>query len=253
VTDPTPPAACGSSLTAALTAALTEYGLTAALAEQISATVTDHLAAVGAAVYAPNPTAGQPLSLPAVAEYLHGIADHTDLANLADISDDLRTVAATVNHRARVARPFRGDMLAYDELTPALVAWRALIGVLATTGTRCSIPADLMPKGWEMQVIAGWTLRPDIVPDPAEPDHVIITVDHQPLPPGSGPTPGCTGANDPRLNVWCRGPAAYLVHYLDADGNTTGLFGPMCGAHASAKQRRARQLKINTTIQDLPT
>lgn len=217
--------------------------------EALTAAIIEDLAANHATIHA-HTTAVPPSTLAEVADRLHTIAGpHPDQGGSRTVITDragLHQLAATVDHRARTAHPFSADLLAYEELIPAMVGWRALLGTLATTGTATVIPAALMPPGWMIQVIAGWTLRTNLRADP-DLGTVTITVDRVTMP-GLEPTPGCTAATDPRLATLCRGPADYTVTYRDTDGNPLDTTDPVCSAHAWDLQRRAGHQNIAATV-----
>lgn len=217
--------------------------------EALTTAIIEDLAANHATIHA-HPTAAQPSTLTAVADRLHTMAGpHPDQGGSHSVETDraeLHQLAATVDHHARPARPFGADLLAYDELTPDMLGWRALLGTLATTGTATVIPAALMPPGWMIETVAGWTLRINLRADP-ELGNVTITVDRI-IMPGLESTPGCTAANDPRLTSVCRGPADYTVTYRDNDQKPLDTTDPVCSAHAWDLQRRAQHQNINATV-----
>lgn len=235
----------------AVTRALRSFGdfVQLNMREALASAIIEDLAANHATINA-HTAAVQPSTLAAVADRLHTIAGpHPDQGGSRLVETDragLHQLAATVSHRARTAHPFGADMLAYDELPPDMIGWRALLGTLATTGTAAVIPATLMPPGWMIQTVAGWTLRVNLRGDP-ELGNVTITVDRI-TPPGLEPTPGCTAATDPRLTTLCSGPADHAVTYRDNDGNPLDTTGPVCAAHAWELQRRADTQNIKATV-----
>lgn len=166
-----------------------------------------------------------------------------------------------------VVDPFPADdPLAYDELTPTWMAWRAALAALATTGAALDMPANLCPPFHDLEIAAGWRLRWTYQPDP---DRKIITItatwaDAQaPTWPADIPPRQCAGpalAADRRrtTDVACRGNARWAV-----SGHTTtaitspaaphravdtppmrGPFGPLCEAHAQAEGERLRDQNL---------
>jgi hypothetical protein len=219
------------------------------ICEELTARMLDDLALNNAAVHGPHGPfpADQPSTLAAVADRLHAYAGPEGASRTVEIDrTELHALAAVIDRRAHPARPFLGDLLDYTELSTELVGWRALIGVLATTGTTVSVPATLMPPAAALRIVEGWTLHADTRPD-TEAGHVVITADPHPLP-ALEPTPGCTAANDPRTNVFCRGPAHHTISYLDGSNQPTDTSDPVCSAHAWALHRRAARYNIKTMI-----
>lgn len=225
------------------------FRMPADVAEKLTDTVQADLAQHHAFIYAyPDATTRDPDRVTDVAHRLHTLggpvgasrtvlADRAELHHLADILDN----------RGRTAEPFTGDMLDYTELPPQAIAWRALLGVLATTGSSVTIPGEHAPAAWVLEVVAGWTLRPDVHADP-DTGTIVLTAHTQQLP-ALQPTPGCTGVSDADLNVYCRGPADRIVRYLNADGDTINTDSdPVCGAHAFALHRRAERNGITTRV-----
>ncbi len=145
---------------------------------------------------------------------------------------ELRDLAAAIAHRAQDTWPFSGDLLDYNDMSGEALAWRALLAVLATTGTTAVIPVGLMPPHAVFQIVSGFTLHPDIHPYPSPgahvPPSVLISAERKPLP------HGCVAANDHRVDGTCNGPADHQVRYYDTDGSLLDTLSPVCQAHATA-------------------
>lgn len=72
----------------------------------------------------------------------------------------------TADPRRPLVRPFSDeDPLTYEELSGEGLALRALLAVLADTGAAVMFPTHLVPAYVMLtaaEVVAGWTLRPDL-------------------------------------------------------------------------------------------
>lgn len=147
----------------ALTRALADAGVFIALGnrEQITRAILADLARHDAAVYAhPDPDTLPSQTLDGVAERLHTIGGpNAGASRTVDVlRAELHDMASAVARHAQPAQPFRGDLLAYDELPDAAMGWRVVLGILAQTGTTAEIPAQYMPHAAVLEIISGWTL-----------------------------------------------------------------------------------------------
>lgn len=184
---------------------------------------------------APHTTAVPPRTLADVVDRLMTMSGPaTDAASRTVEVDrkELRELAAAIAYRAQDSWPYSGDLIDHTELDSTGLAWRALLDVLATTGTAAVIPADVMPTHTLLMVVAGFTLHPDISPYTYPGTHttpsVLLTVERRPLP------YGCVAVNDRRIPAVCRGPADHQVRYHNPDGEPVDTLQPVCAAHAVA-------------------
>jgi hypothetical protein len=148
----------------------------------------------------------------------------------------------------RPVEPFPpDDPLAYNELTPEMLAWRVALAALADSGGVAAIPVDLMPSYVPIEVAAGWRLRLRVDAD-AERRMVLLSAQW-----ADWPRPGdddrllsCAGpqlaADRGRTNdVACDGAVRWAVTALSGvvpGHSVAGPFGPLCNAHCDVEQRR---------------
>lgn len=129
--------------------------------ELLARAVLDDLARWDAAVYAhPDPDTLPSQTLAGVAERLHTLGGPNAGAsrNVEVRRAELHDMATAVTRHAQPARPFHGDLLAYDELPQAALGWRVVLAILAQTGTTAEIPAEYLPNPTSLEIISGWTL-----------------------------------------------------------------------------------------------
>jgi hypothetical protein len=236
----------------ALTAVLPAEGIHTSMLvrEHLATRLLTELLAAGASVHArPGLDVTTPEATPAaLVDRLFTLAGPPGASrNVAVDRGELASLALTAEHYTRIARPMAGDLIAFDELTADQVAWRIILGILATTGTAAEIPLDVMPPAPLIEVISGWTLRPDISANPDQ-RTVTLTCRHHPMPLVE-PTPGCVGPTITTVNVFCRGPADLAVHHTPTGGKPL-TWGPVCTAHAHALRRAINIANTRTVDPD---